>query len=526
MTDTLGSHPPMPDVQHTASGSIRANALQLLRQVVDGHEPRLQVREVGFVTELHQDVAVVSGLPNAKLGELLDLGEGCYGLALNLTQHTIDVVLLNESDSVSAGTRVRRTEHVFEVPVGDELLSRVVDPLGRPLDNRGPIHTSDRVPADREAPPIMDRAPVTVPLQTGLKVIDALVPIGRGQRELILGDRQTGKTSVAVDTILNQRGKDIVCIYCAIGQRTTSVARVVETLRQHDALDYSIVMVAESDSPAGAQYIAPYSATAMAEWFMQCGRDVLIVYDDLTAHARAYRELSLLMRRPPAREAYPGDIFYLHSRLLERATHLREEFGGGSLTALPIAETEAQNLSAYIPTNLISITDGQLYLSPELFRKGQLPAVDVTRSVSRVGGKTQLPAYRRVAGDLRLAYSQFEELEKFARFSSQLEPETQAAIIRGRCVREMLKQNLHDVMTVPQQVIDLLAITAGGLPDIPLHETAHVSAQVRSQVASQQEETMEAIASGTRLTDEQLEKLQANIRDAVSAAGGAHRGNA
>lgn len=510
----------------SAAGSIQASALRLLRQVVDAHKPRLEVREVGVVTQLNQGVAVVSGLPHVKLGELLDLGDGCHGLALNLAEASVDVVLLNESQMVAAGGRVRRTHRVFEVPVGEELLSRVVDPLGLPMDNRGPIRTLERLPADREAPPIMDRAPVTVPLQTGLKVVDALVPIGRGQRELILGDRQTGKTSVALDAILNQRGNDVVCIYCAIGQRTTSVARVLETLREHDVIDRTIVVVAESDSPAGAQYIAPYSATAMAEWFMRRGRDVLIVYDDLTSHARAYRELSLLMRRPPAREAYPGDIFYLHSRLLERATHLRDELGGGSITALPIAETEAQNLSAYIPTNLISITDGQLYLSPDLFRKGQLPAVDVTRSVSRVGGKTQLPAYRRVAGHLRLAYSQFEELEKFARFSSQLEPETQAAITRGRCVREMLKQNLHDVMSVSDQIIDLLAVTVGGLTEVPLDISADVAKRVRSFVASREPEIIAALAGGERLEDEHLAALEALIKGAISATGDGSHGNA
>jgi len=518
----LKSLSPQHQATNGASRSIRTHALNLLSEVVASHDVRLDLKEVGTVVGLNEGVATVAGLPHVRLGELLEFGHGCHGLALDLASQSVGVVLLDESGSLAAGSRVRRTRRVFEVPVGEELLSRVVDPLGRPLDNRGPVRTRQYRPADGEAPPVMDRAPVTVPLQTGLKVVDALVPVGRGQRELILGDRQTGKTSLAIDTILNQRDQDVICIYCAIAQRTTSVARVVDTLRQHAALDYSVVVAAEPDSPAGAQYIAPYAATAMAEWFMHHGRDVLIVYDDLTAHARAYRELSLLMRRPPAREAYPGDIFYLHSRLLERATHLREELSGGSITALPIAETEAQNLSAYIPTNLISITDGQIYLSPELFRKGQLPAVDVTRSVSRVGGKTQLPAYRRVASHLRLAYAQFEELEKFARFSSQLEPETLARITHGRRVREILKQGLHDVLTVPDQISDLLAVTSGSLDDVPLSDVWPVASRVRSIAADRRPDLMNALATGKRLSDEELDELRSTITSAAALAGKAN----
>ncbi|MFK7818708.1 MAG: alternate F1F0 ATPase, F1 subunit alpha [Planctomycetaceae bacterium] len=499
--------------------------MQLLSKVVNNYQPTLDVREIGTLIELNQGVAVVSGLPRAQLGEVLDLGHGCHGLALNLTQDSVHAVLLDDNENVGAGTRVRRTHRVFEVPTGDQLLSRVVDPLGRPLDGQGPIQTFDRLPVDREAPSIMDRAPVTVPLQTGIKVVDALVPIGRGQRELILGDRQTGKTSIAVDTILNQRGRDVVCIYCCIAQRTTSVARVVDTLRSHKAIDYSVVVVAEPDSPAGTQYIAPYAATAMGEWFMQQGRDVLIVYDDLTAHARAYRELSLLMRRPPAREAYPGDIFYLHSRLLERSTHLSERCRGGSLTALPIAETEAQNLSAYIPTNLISITDGQIYLSPELFRKGQLPAVDVTRSVSRVGGKTQLPAYRSVAGSLRLSYSQFEELEKFARFSSQLDPDTRNTLEQGRRVREILKQDLHAVMSVSDQIVELIAITSGHLTEVPLEELLPVVERIRASVSSAQATLLKKFEQNQKLSDSELTVLKSSIDDAILFATGASHGD-
>jgi F-type H+-transporting ATPase subunit alpha len=356
------------------------------------------------------------------------------------------------------------------VPVCDELIGRVVNPLGRPLDGRGPVISSKRLPIERPAPPIMNRAPVTEPLQTGIKVIDALIPIGRGQRELILGDRQTGKTAIAVDTILNQRDQNVLCVYCAIGQRASGVAKVVAALREQGAMEHTIVVVTEGNDPPGLAYSAPYAATSMAEHFMEQGRDVLIVYDDLTHHARAYRELSLLLRRPPGREAFPGDIFYIHSRLLERATHLRKELGGGSLTALPIIETEAQNIAAYIPTNLISITDGQIYLSPSLFELGVLPAIDVGRSVSRVGGKAQRAAYRAVAGDLKLAYAQFEELETFARFGARLDDDTRTIIEHGRRIRACLKQPECAPLSVPTQITLLLALTENLFDPVPLDQ--------------------------------------------------------
>ena len=331
----------------------------------------------------------------------------------------VGIALLGRSDDLAAGDEVVRTGRVLDVPVGNGLVGRVVNPLGEPLDGKGPLNCDERLPVEREAEPIMHRAPVDTPLQTGIKVIDTLIPIGRGQRELILGDRQTGKTAIALDTIVNQKGQDIFCIYCAIGQRSSSVARALDELSRRGAMEYSLAVVVEGGDPPGLQFIAPYAATAMGEYFMQQGKDVLVVYDDLTRHAQAYRQLSLLLRRPPGREAFPGDIFYIHSRLLERSTHLKPEFGGGTLTALPVIETEAQNMSAYIPTNLISITDGQIYLSPDLFQKGILPAVDVGTSVSRVGGRAQMPSYRKVAGDLRLTYSQFQELEAFARFGTR-----------------------------------------------------------------------------------------------------------
>ena len=362
----------------------------------------------------------------------------------------------------------------------------------------------------------MQRAPVTAPLQTGLKVIDALIPIGRGQRQLILGDRQTGKTSIAVDTMINQRGRDVICIYCSIGQRSTNVARVIAKLREHRAMEHSIVVVGASDAPPGLQFIAPYAATAMAEHFMEQGRDVLIVYDDLSSHARAYRHVSLLLRRPPGREAFPGDIFYVHSRLLERATHLRKELGGGSLTALPIIETEAQNVSAYIPTNLISITDGQVYLSPKLFRKGVLPAVEVGRSVSRVGGKTQLPAYHSVSGQLRLTYSQFEEVEKFARFSSQLDEDTRQTLERGRRIRETLKQKQYQPLSVPEQIASLLAVTSGLFDELEIDRIKHAERLAQQEMTESLPELCEQISGGKELNEEQIARIHDQIAGVIS----------
>lgn len=493
-----------------------AGAFDVLEHVLDQRKPEICLQEVGTVTEIGQGVARVTGLPNVCADELLQFAGNRYGLAFSLREHQVGCLLLDSTAGLYAGSEVRRTERVFEVPVGPEVLGRVIDPVGRSLDHRGAIASEGRRTVDREAPAIMDRAPVTVPLQTGIKVIDALIPIGRGQRELILGDRQTGKTAIAIDTILNQRDQDVVCIYCAVGQRSTSVARVVETLREHDAMDYCVVVVAESDAPPGIRYIAPYAATTIGEFFMELGRDVLIVYDDLTAHARAYRELSLLLRRPPGREAFPGDIFYIHSRLLERSTHLSDSLGNGSLTALPIAETEAQNLSAYIPTNLISITDGQIYLSPDLFRKGILPAVDVGRSVSRVGGKTQLPAYRTVAGPLRLSYSQFEELEKFSRFSSQLEDDTRKALSRGQRVRRILTQGLHQPISVPGQLAELAAVTGGVFDDVPVEAIAAAASAVRQTIADQLPELCRDILAGEKITPEHLELLRDTARQGLT----------
>lgn len=486
-------------------------------RVLQDQRVELQVQEVGTVKSVGQGIAIADGLPGVKSEELVRFPGGLLGMALNLNPNEIGIVLLDESDELEAGSEVRRTGRVLDVPVGEALLGRIVDALGRPLDNQGAIQATQRLPVEREAPPIMHRAPVTVPLQTGFKVVDALIPIGHGQRELILGDRQTGKTAIAIDTIINQRDKDVFCVYCAIGQRSSSVAKVIADLREYNAMEYCVVVVAPGEDPAGLQFVTPYAAMTMAEYFRDSGRDVLVVFDDLTRHAWAYRELSLLLRRPPGREAYPGDIFYIHSRLLERATHLRDEFGGGSLTALPIVETEAQNISAYIPTNIISITDGQIYLSPILFQKGIMPAVDVGLSVSRVGGKTQLPAYRTVTGDLRLSYSQFEELEVFARFGTRLEEETRKTLERGRRVREILKQTQSEPIPVPEQIAVLLAATGGLLDDLSLDEIAAVEIRIRKAVTDKLPEVCKRIYEGKKLNDEDRNALLQTAKSAIDS---------
>src|SRR5665213_2039026 len=439
-----------------------------IQQARDSFTLQLLPREVGTITTVSTGIATISGLQGIGFEELVRFPGGLFGIAFNVDEEEVGVVLLGDYSHLQAGDAVTRTGRVMDVAVGDALLGRVIDPLGRPLDGKGAIANCERLPIERAAKPIMQRAPVTVPLQTGIKVIDALVPIGRGQRELILGDRQTGKTAAAVDTILNQRGQNVICIYNAIGQSASSVAQVIAELQARDAMEYSVVVVSEGNDAPGLRYIAPYAATSIAEHFMEAGRDVLIVYDDLTQHARAYREISLLLRRPPGREAFPGDIFYIHSRLLERCTHLRQDLGGGSLTALPIVATEAQDIAAYIPTNLISITDGQLYLSPALFELGILPAVDVAKSVSRVGGAAQLSAYRVIAGDLKLAYSQFEELETFAKFGTRLDDSTRRIIEHGQRIRACLKQPQFEAVTVFEQIAVLLALTAGLLDEVAL----------------------------------------------------------
>lgn len=485
-------------------------------RVREAFEPSLQPREIGRVVSIAAGIARVSGLPGAGFEEVLKFPGDLYGITFNVDEEELGVVLLGDYWQVRAGDPVERCNHVVDVPVGEALIGRTIDPTGRPLDGLGALLCDSRLPIERPAAHIMDRAPVSVPLQTGIKVIDALVPIGRGQRELILGDRQTGKTAIALDCIINQHDKNVLCVYCAIGQRGAGVAKVIAGLRERGALAYTVVVVTEGNDAPGLAYIAPYAATSIAEYFMEQGRDVLVVYDDLTHHARAYRELSLLLRRPPGREAFPGDIFYIHSRLLERATHLRAELGGGSLTALPIIETQAQDISAYIPTNLISITDGQIYLSPTLFELGVLPAVDVGKSVSRVGGKAQRPAYRAVTSDLKLAYAQFEELETFSRFGARLDEHTRVQIEHGRRIRACLRQPEFAPLSVLDQIVLLLALTQGRLDNVPLARMDDAE-QALSAAAVELPASLHERCESMQKLEEEDQKLILSLVDKVLA---------
>ena len=478
---------------------------------------QLQTREIGVVTRVSTGIAQVSGLPGAGADELLRFADGTVGIAFNVDADEIGVVLLGDFANIQTGTSVQRTGRVMDIGVGDALLGRVIDPLGRPLDGKGAVLTTSRLPIERPAPAIMDRDPVSTPLQTGIKVIDALVPVGRGQRELILGDRQTGKTTIAIDTILNQKDQNVLCVYCAIGQRSSAVARTLAVLREQGAMDYTLVLVTEGSDAPGLAYIAPYAATSIAEYFMEAGRDVLVVYDDLTQHARSYREISLLLRRPAGREAFPGDIFYIHARLLERATHLNKERGGGSLTALPIIETEAQNISTYIPTNLISITDGQIILSPALFELGVLPALDVGKSVSRVGGKAQHPAYRAVTGNLKLAYAQFEEMETFARFGARLDAASQEVILHGQRIRACLKQNQFSPVSVAEQILVLVALGARLFDPIALEAMPAAEAAVRSAALQIPDRINTSFIAANKLQDADVEVLVRIAESALTA---------
>jgi len=497
--------------------AVLDDTITVLNQVVGSQRPGVRTQEVGRVRAVGNGIVLLAGLPGIRSEELIRFPGGLLGVTFNVDPSEAGVILLGETGDLQAGAEARRTGGVLDVPVGEALLGRVVDALGRPLDDLGPIRTLERRPVEREAPPIMARAPVTVPLQTGLKVVDALVPIGRGQRELILGDRTTGKTAIVIDTLINQRDQEVICVYCAIGQRDSAVAGLIADLRQQGVMDYCIVVVAPGEALPGLHFVAPYAATSMAEFFMEQGRDVLIIYDNLTNHARSYRELSLLLRRPPGREAYPGDIFYIHARLLERSTHLRPEHGGGSLTALPIVETEAQNIAAYIPTNLISITDGQIYLTPGLFQKGIFPAVDVGKSVSRVGGKAQLPAYRAVAGDLRLTYSQFQELEAFSRFGTRLDERTRRTLDHGYRVREILKQNQFDPMPVAQQIAVLLAVTQGLFDAVPLDRMAAAEKAVRHMLCEDIPDLCQRIEAGMSLEGADRDLILNKVREAIES---------
>jgi F-type H+/Na+-transporting ATPase subunit alpha len=451
--------------------SIRAEEISaLIKQQIENYQSEIQVSDVGTVIQIGDGIARAHGLDNVMAGELVEFSNGVMGMALNLEENNVGIVILGPYTGIKEGDEVRRTGRIMEVPVGEALIGRVVNPLGQPVDGLGPIETTETRPIESPAPGVMDRRSVHEPLQTGIKAIDALVPIGRGQRELIIGDRQTGKTSVAIDTILNQKDQNMICIYVAIGQKESTVRTVVETLRKHGALDYTIVVTASASQPAPLLFLAPYAGVAMGEYFMYKGQHVLVVYDDLSKQAAAYRELSLLLRRPPGREAYPGDVFYLHSRLLERAAKLSDAKGGGSLTALPFVETQAGDISAYIPTNVISITDGQIFLQSDLFFSGVRPAINAGLSVSRVGGAAQIKAMKKVSGTLRLDLAAYRELEAFAQFGSDLDKATQAKLARGARTVEVLKQDLHAPIPVEKQVAIIYALTRGFLDDIPVED--------------------------------------------------------
>ncbi len=490
-----------------------------IEQGIKQTKAQLKKEEVSVIHSISAGTAIIKGLEKAQMEELLEFPNGVWGMVQTLNKDSVGVVFLDNPDSLKAGDRVRRSGRVLDVPVGEGLLGRVINPLGKALDGKGPVAFSERRALEMEAYPIMDRAPVETPLQTGIKAIDAFTPIGRGQRELILGDRQTGKTSIAVDTIINQKKTGVICIYCAIGQRNSAVASVIADLEKYNVMAQTIVVSAAANDTAGMQYAAPYAATSIGEYFMAQGKDVLVVYDDLTNHARAYREMSLLLRRPPGREAFPGDIFYIHSRLLERSTHLREELGGGSLTSLPIVSTEAGNISAYIPTNIISITDGQIYLSASLYQKGIMPAIDTGRSVSRVGGDAQLPAYKTLVGPLKLFYSQFEELESFTKFGTQLDKETKKRINRGRAIRAVLEQSRFEPLTAPEQIAVFMATNAGLFDALSVEDNKKAQKIVREVLLSQFSREVEDILNRQKLTDKTQEEMMTAFKSALNNEG-------
>ena len=473
----------------------------LIKKQLANYQDQVSVEETGTVTYVGDGVARADGLENAMAGELLEFSNGVYGMVQNLESNDVGIVILGDFTGIREGDTVKRTGRIMEVPVGDALLGRVVDPLGRPIDGLGEIKTDKTRPIERKAPGVMERKSVSEPLQTGIKVIDALVPIGRGQRELIIGDRKTGKTSLAIDTIINQKDQNMICIYVAIGQKESTVRAQVETLRQYGALDYTIVVSASASNPAPMLYLAPYAGAAMGEEFMYNGQDVLIVYDDLTKQADAYRELSLILRRPPGREAYPGDIFYTHSRLLERAARLSDDMGGGSMTALPVIQTQAGDVSAYIPTNVISITDGQIFLDSDSFYAGQRPAINAGTSVSRVGGDAQIKAMKKVAGTLRLDISAYNELAAFAQFGSDLDENTQRRLGRGERTMEILKQGLHEPQPVAQQVVTLFALSHGYVDNIPVQDVRRFEQELAAYMRANHQDVYDQIAETGKLPE-------------------------
>ena len=493
---------------------IRASEInEIIRKQIENFEAGVTVSEVGTVIKLGDGIAELHGLEKVMAGELLEFPHDVRGLALNLEEDKVGAVLFGEFQSIREGDLVKRTGRIMQVPVGEALVGRVVDVLGNPIDDAGPIVTEHYYPVERIAPGLIDRQPVKEPLQTGLKAIDAMVPIGRGQRELIIGDRQTGKTAVAVDTIINQKGKDVICIYVAIGQKASTVAQVVKTLQDFGAMDYTIIIKATASDPAAMQFLAPYSGAAMGEYFRDNGKHALTIYDDLSKQAAAYREISLLLRRPPGREAYPGDVFYLHSRLLERAAKLSDAKGGGSLTSLPIIETQAGDISAYIPTNVISITDGQIFLEADLFNSGFRPAINVGNSVSRVGGSAQIKAMKQVAGTLRLDLAQFRELAAFAQFGSDLDKATQAQLARGQRLTEILKQPQYQPMDIAKQVLVIWTATNGFTDDIAVEDVRRFETGLLKFVESSNPGLLAAISEKKSLTDEIKAELKQVLED-------------
>ena len=468
----------------------------IIKEQIKNYKSKIEMAETGTVILVGDGIAKVYGLRNCMASELLEFEDGSFGLAQNLEEETVSVAVMSETDSIKEGSKVRRTGRVLSVPVGEELLGRVVNALGEPIDGKGPVNTKATHPIESEAPGIIQRKSVSVPLQTGIKAIDSMIPIGRGQRELIIGDRQTGKTEIAIDTIINQKGKDVICIYVAIGQKNTSVVQLARTLEKAGAMEYTTIVSASASESAPIQYIAPYSGCAMAEYFREKGRDVLIVYDDLSKHAVAYRALSLLIRRPPGREAYPGDVFYLHSRLLERSACVADEYGGGSITALPIIETQAGDVSAYIPTNVISITDGQIFLETELFHSGIMPAINPGISVSRVGGSAQLKAMKKVSGELKLLYSQYRELKAFSQFGSDLDADTKKRLALGERIVEVLKQDRNNPLRAGCQVAIIYAVIHGYLDSVEVQDVKDYESDLYAKLESENQNLLDRFESG------------------------------
>jgi len=495
---------------------IKASEIaEVIRRQIEGYETAIDMAEVGTVISVGDGIARIYGLDGLMAGELIQFPNEVYGLAMNLEEDSVGCVLLGESTLVKEGDEVRRTRRIIEVPVGPGLVGRVVDPLGRPLDGKGPVEAVDHYPVERIAPGVVARQPVKEPMQTGLKAIDAMIPIGRGQRELIIGDRQTGKTAIIIDTIINQKGTGNICVYVAIGQKQSTVAQVVATLERHDAMDHTIVVSSTAAEPAPLQYMAPYAGCAMGEYFLYNNGHAICFYDDLSKHAQAYREISLLLRRPPGREAYPGDVFYLHSRLLERAAKLRDDLGGGSLTALPVIETQMGDVAAYIPTNVISITDGQIYLEPDLFFAGQRPAVNVGLSVSRVGGNAQIKAMKAIAGSLRLDLAQYRELAAFAQFGSDLDKATQRQLARGERLMEILRQGQYRPLPVELEIVSIFAGTQGHLDTLKISHIRVFEEQLHTYVRENGAETLERLIATGKLEDQTKEELAALCQGAV-----------